>query len=393
MPASTRSKAKAGKRGAKTTRDSASEKRAKRLEDGYTAAERCAKRLARQSRTRRDARDNRDLTLGEQVLRNPLIRDLSIRGLNPYKLSDLQHILNLRGFYRLLPDVDLKECYFEGACGFQKDEFWLADWREMSVEEMKQRVVCAHPTFGDRKVYPPGKVNVNTLNTKEEIVRAFWALTYVPWKVYQTAVAGAHVLRLAKAGDVGEDLYVVRWYLEGACRAGLDLSVIRGLAEKCEKAGIDSAACGAAMGGHTDVLDLLASEFGARIVGGLIHAAEWGHAAMIDHLVEEYGVDPNWVVGVDWWTALHYAASRDRVRTVKHLVEKHKVDIHKRTSEGWTALDFAEKRGMTECAALLRGYGATNGEPVEEEEDSTESDWDSDDSDNSDNSDADDDVM
>ena len=41
MPVSTRSKAaKAGKRGAKTTRDSAFEKKAKRLEDGYTAAER-----------------------------------------------------------------------------------------------------------------------------------------------------------------------------------------------------------------------------------------------------------------------------------------------------------------------------------------------------------------
>ena len=93
MPVSTRSKAKAGKRGAKTSRDSASEKRAKRLEDGYTAAERCAKRLARQSRARRYARDNRDLTLGEQVLRNPLIRDLSIQDLNPYKLSDLQHVL------------------------------------------------------------------------------------------------------------------------------------------------------------------------------------------------------------------------------------------------------------------------------------------------------------
>ena len=132
MPTSKRSKAKAGKRGAKTTRDSASEKRAKRLEDGFTAAERCAKRLARQSRARRDARDNRDLTLGEQVIRNPLIRDLSIQNLNPLKLSELQHILNLREFYRLIPDVDLKECYFEGACGFQKDEFVLANWREMS---------------------------------------------------------------------------------------------------------------------------------------------------------------------------------------------------------------------------------------------------------------------
>jgi len=265
MPTSKKSKAKAGKRGAKTTRDSASEKRVKRPEEPFTAAERCAKRLARQSRARRDARDNRDLTLGEQVLRNPLIRDLSIQDLNPFKLSDLQHILNLRGFYRLLPDVDLKECYFEGACEFRKDEFVLANWREMSVEEIKEEVRGAHPEIGGRCVYPPGKVDVNTLNTKEEIVRAFWELTYVPVEVYYAAVGGAHVLRLVKAGDVGEDPEVVGEYLAWACRAGLDFSVIRGLAEKCSGGGIDSAARCAALGGHADVLNLLASEFGADI--------------------------------------------------------------------------------------------------------------------------------
>ena len=366
MPVSTRSKAKAGKRGAKTTRDSASEKRAKRPEGPFTAAERCAKRLARQSRARRDARDNRDLTLGEQVLRNPLIRDLSIRGLNPFKLSDLQHVLNLREFYKLLPDVDLKECYFEGAWGFQKDEFVLANWREMSVEEMKEKVEYAHPWLDYRYVYPPGKVDVYTLNTKEEIVRAFWALTYVPEPVYRTAVGGAHVLRLVKAGDVGEDPEVVRWYLSCACRAGLDLPVIRGLAEKCRKDGIDLAAGRAATGGHTDVLDLLASEFGARIgVYCLTYASTWGRDAMIDHLVEKYGVDPNGVDGVGW-TALHNAALDGRVRTVKHLVENHNVDIHKKDYQGDTALDFAEEHGRTECAAVLRGYGATNGGTLEE---------------------------
>ena len=170
--------------------------------------------------------------------------------------------------------------------------------------------------------------------------------------------------------------------------------MILGLAEKCGQYAIDLAAERAAEGGHTDVLDLLASEFGAQIkVDCLAYAVRWGHDAMIDHLVEEYGVDPNGVGEYRGWTALHEAAKEGRVRTVKHLVEKYNVDIHKRNRGGETALDLAEERGMTECAALLRGYGATNGEPVEEEEDSTESDWDSDDSDNSDNSDADDDVM
>ena len=107
----------------------------------------------------------------------------------------------------------MKECYFEGACGFHKDEFMLANWREMSVEAMKRKVRYAHTEMGGRRVYPPGKVDVHTLNTKEEILRAFWELTYVPSAVYETAVAGAHVLRLAKAGDVGEDPDVVKWYL------------------------------------------------------------------------------------------------------------------------------------------------------------------------------------
>ena len=60
------------------------------MNEGFTAAERCAERLARESEARRDARDNRDLTLGEQVIRVPLTRDLTIRELNPFKLSELR---------------------------------------------------------------------------------------------------------------------------------------------------------------------------------------------------------------------------------------------------------------------------------------------------------------
>jgi ankyrin repeat protein len=157
---------------------------------------------------------------------------------------------------------------------------------------------------------------------------------------------------------------VVKEYLEWACHAGLDLPVIRGLAEKCGKAGIDSAAqYGAAWGGHTDVLDLLASEFGARIgVDCLNGAARWGHDAMIDHLVEEHGVDPN-VADAVGWTALHCAAYSGRFRTVKHLVEKHNVDIHKRARWGGTALDLAETYGRTECAAYLRALQSTRPPP------------------------------
>ena len=84
---------------------------------------------------------------------------------------------------------------------------------------------------------------------------------------------------------------------------------------------------------------------------------------MIDYLVEEYGVDPNGA-GRYVWTALHSAASHGRIRTVKHLVEKHNVDIHKRTlRSGETALDRAETYGMTECADYLRALQSTRPPP------------------------------
>ena len=89
---------------------------------------------------------------------------------------------------------------------------------------------------------------------------------------------------------------------------------------------------------------------------------------------------------------LHDAAMVGGIRTVKHLIEKHNVDINKRNAEGRTALDMAEEYGMPECAAVLRGYGATNGEPVEEDEEDEEEgeDWtESDEWETDDNSDAD----
>jgi hypothetical protein len=271
-------------------------------------------------------------------------------------------VLRLREFYGLLPDVDLKECYFEKAWGFRKDEFVLAGWRESSVKDLKWKVRGALPDDANgRHFYPPCKVDVDALDSKEAIVRAFWELTYVPASVYETAVGGAHVLGLVEAGKVGENPNLVGSYLWWACRAGLDASVIRGLAGKCGEEDINDAARWAAWGGHTDVFDLLASEFRARIdVECLIDAASWGQDAMIDHLVERYGLDPNAVDG-DGWTALHLAAHRGRVRTVQHLVEKYNVDIRARDGYGKTALDLAKRNGRTEIASYLRELGATNG--------------------------------
>jgi hypothetical protein len=435
MPVSTSSEENGEKRGAKSAGDSTSNSKKQKTreeggppthqgdppthqgdppthQEGFTVAERCAKRLAGESEAERYARDNRDLTLGEQVIRCPLIRDNILQHFNPYKLSDLQTVLNLREFFKLLPDVDLKECYFEKAWGFRKDDFWLANWREMSVEEMQDAVIGAHPSYDDRSgqyAYPSFKADVLTLHTKEEILREYWELTYVPWSVYQTGVGGVHVLQKLKAirrkfGDANEDDCCDWFDPDSTCPGDLDNQEFARLLRYASRAGLDcdsvidrqigcrfpeyrclgiyddeywgfdmnkrdervyytrivtEAAQAAAMSGHIDVVDVLASSFWAKIdVVCLNRAAEWGEDAMIDHLVEEYGLDLSAVDG-DGWSALHWAARSGRVCTVEYLVEEYDVDIHATDKSGRTALDVAERHGRTECASVLRELATT----------------------------------
>ena len=359
---------------------------------------------------------------------------------NPLKLSDLREVLSLRevfvdtdrGKKRLITDDDLKDCYFRGACGYRMFEIPLKSSPYIvSVQTMKKKVRRAQlrversfpPLLGDfrGRVYPPCKVDVDTLETEDDILRAYPELTYTPGKVYETAVGGAHVLRLVETGEVetGEVCAgrgIIEEYLDWACRAGLDASVIRVLAGKIKKVlkkvyyiGTTTwSACLAAGNGHIDVVDLLASEFGASEFGigapvgdprhyvqgrCLVFAVIAGQDAMIDHLVTVYGVDLNemfeqWYMTctnifahqirnrVDRnWSALHYAAWWGRNHTVQHLVEKHNVDIHKRDDYNNTALDVAEfTLGYTgenpdtyhwrNIISYLRDIGATNGEPL-----------------------------
>ena len=119
---------------------------------------------------------------------------------------------------------------------------------------------------------------------------------------------------------------------------------------------------------------LVAGEYGGAVDAKLlVSAGGRGDDAIIDLLVERYGLDPNAVDDRAGWTALHSAAWDGHFRTVQHLVEKYNVDIHVRTGwDGKTALDLAEKKGRTEIASFLRELGATNGEPAETESSSDE---------------------
>ena len=156
-----------------------------------------------------------------------------------------------------------------------------------------------------------------------------------------TAVWGAQVLRLVKAGDVGEDPRVVGEYLVCACGAG---PRARWAVWEWD---INEAAQYAVSGGHTAVVDLLAGEFGAWIVVGCsIREAMWGHDAMIDRLVERYGVDPIAVDGAGWTALPCLESDRIPVRVTITSSDRHR--------DGWGVRGSAEAGKHPRCPQRTR---------------------------------------
>ena len=145
--------------------------------------------------------------------------------LNPWKLHDLQCVLEMRCYGDLLSDVDLKEVYFQQLWGFEEKDFLLANWREMSVNAMRIKVREAYQF--DEFSHPEGPGLLDSLQTKEEIVRAFRELTYVPLQVVSCASNGARVLLKIKGLWASEEWLLLpssrlpATDLEHACRAGL----------------------------------------------------------------------------------------------------------------------------------------------------------------------------
>ena len=294
-------------------------------------------------------------SLGERVLFCKLIRDGILKHFNPLELRDLQYVLELRCFKGLLSDEDLRECYFEGAWWYRSRDFWLANWREMSVEEV-QDAICRRVRlfFGFQRVVG-SESYVRSLRTRDDILRKYGLLRFVPLEVCRTAAEGAHVLRELRGRGIDD---IVRRgeasiYLQYACRAGLYRSVVCKLADRCGKGAIEDGLSGAARNGYIRLFDLLVEKYDILVDAFFLMSPVWGgRLAMIDHLVVKYGLDLKEAM------ALYHAARSDRVDVIRHLVEVYGVDVNTMDIDEWTALDWAEGKGHAECASVLRSYGA-----------------------------------
>jgi hypothetical protein len=296
------------------------------------------RRVTRSQTRGRERAAVRETSVGEDVIFCKLIRDGALRHLNPWKLSDLQCVLEMRCFEGLLSDEDLKEVYFQRMWGFKEEDFVLAGWREMSVEKMKERILSA---LEDRLVCTPGmREHLMALGTKEEIMREYGMLAYVPGKIANNAMCGVWALRQVRgmgAENLGRlELEEREECLRHACRAGVDFSIIRSLYESLlvenRRAGGVGLA-GAASGGHLDIIEAFIGTLGVDVDAidhygetALMHAATNGHTDTVNALAGTYNANVD-AADEDGWTALMFAAMNGHTDTVNALAGTHNANV------------------------------------------------------------------
>jgi ankyrin repeat protein len=343
----------------------------------------------------------RETSVGEDVIFCKLIRDGALRHLNPWKLSDLQCVLEMRCFEGLLSDEDLKEVYFQRMWRFKEWDFVLAGWQEMSVEDMKKRIRWA---LRDRLKRTPGmEEQMMALGTTEEIMREYGMLAYVPREIADNAIYGVWALRQVRGVGVenlgGLELEEREKCLRYACSAGVDFSIIRSLYESlladnryAAGDGMTCAACGGHLGiieafigtlgvdvdavdadgytalmlaarfGHTDTVNALAGTHNANVEAVdhefgwtvLMCAASKGHTDTVNALAGTYNANVE-AVGRDGGTALMYAAQKGHTATVNALAGTHNANVEAVAQNGWTALMWAAYYGHTDTMDALAG--------------------------------------
>jgi hypothetical protein len=376
------------------------------------------RRVTRSQTRGRERAAVRETSLGEDVIFCKLIRDGILRHFNPWKLSDLQCVLEMRCFKGLLSDEDLKEVYFQRMWGFKECRFVLAGWREMSVEDMKKWIGRALALNCLLKLAPGMEEHLMALGTKEEIMREYGMLAYVPWQIADNAMCGVWALRqIREVGVENLDDYLWDWCYNYLCRAGADFSIIRSLDEVrppmaffdtcrpesvCDDGVVDAARRGhldivegligtlghdldaidvdamtalkaAAHEGHTDIVHALAVKYNANVeqrydgdTTALMHAAENGHTETVHALAGTYNVN---VDAVDWdgKTALIYAAENGHTETVHALAGTYNANVDAVDEDGWTALMIAANNGHTETVHALAGTYNANVDAVDED--------------------------
>ena len=354
-----------------------------------------------------------DTTLTEDVFFERLILFNVLKSFNPYKLSDLQHVLELRTIKGLLTDDDLIESYFKQTWKFKDDDFWLAGWKTMGLKKLVEEIRAAHPnvtgapmSVGGELFKPHERALLESEVTKAALLRTWGCLRYVPQRVYANALVGLEVIRAVstKASINKLRRQKQRWvlistdvhshvltlslslslslshsrfarserfarshqYFEWACSAGLDTKVIRTLVDECRIKTQDVMYAGcvrAAMMGHFDILEFLSTTYKMRVDANLVKHSIWsGNVDAVDRTVEFVSkkTKSNPMKNAEVRTAcLCTAAEMDFDAVALHLISRYGANVNGRhAASGNTPLHGAAMKGCMSVIQVLLAAGA-----------------------------------
>jgi ankyrin repeat protein len=245
----------------------------------------------------------------------------------------------------------------------------------MSVGDMKDKIRWS---LRDVLECTPGmRDHLMALGTKEEIMREYGALAYVPPGIAKNAMCGVWALRRVRGVGLenlgGLEFEERRRCLRYACRAGVDFSIIRSLHESLlavSRRAAGEGLAGAARGGHLDIIEALIGTLGVDVEAvdeddwtPLMHAAWNGHTDTVNALAGTYNANVE-AVDEKGWTALMHAAWNGHTDTVNALAGTYNANVEAATGDGYTALMWAADNGHTDTVNALSGMHNANVEAV-----------------------------
>ena len=203
---------------------------------------------------------------------------------------------------------------------------------------------------------PPGmEEQLMALGTKEEIMREYGMLAYVPGEIADRVMCGVWALRrvrgvgLENLGSLELDkrgFFEREDCLRYACRAGVDFSIIRSLYESLSG------------------LEIMTYSRQSATEDGMRCAARGGLLEIVEAFIETLGVDVDAVHPLDCKTALMFAAENGHTDIVNALAGTHNANVEAVDNEGWTALMWAARNGHTDTVNVLAGTHNANVEAV-----------------------------
>ena len=196
------------------------------------------------------------------------------------------------------------------------------------VKDLRKRIKRMHYVKGLE--YPKHRKSLNKLKTRQEVLKEYKFLTYVPFSVYQKVRQGLESKMLLQSDGAAEHLDAsgdLFQCFDCAIKSGLHVDLIRPLMP------------------HVCINKFLLNL-------ALFNAASAGHLGMVKYLIETDRVRVDEAL-TDSGTTCLMAASTNFLEIVRYLIEEAGADVHKRSDGNKSIFTIAAEYGRLDIMEYL----------------------------------------